>query len=291
MPSGTIERHGLVEIAELTTGKVRLLHKEQSAPVRGVGFSRRGDYFVSSARGLGGETSSKIRVWDVASFKERFVVEPDTHQGTITITPFGDGDIVAADLRAVETRRDTGGVLLFDLKSGHKLQFVSTGFAPLWTLAISPDGRFLAGDSDKGAIQVWDMSTKTLAYTLKGHELGVKALKFISKDQILVSGGDDGKVRFWDMRTGLELRSLECSQGEVLCLDVSADDKLLATGGADTTILVWEIEKILKPVGCKNKNEASVSECREISTNDLAELRRRTRSLGCLGQIKGVRTR
>ena len=67
------------------------------------------------------------------------------------------------------------------------------------TMAYSPRADYLAtGDTEK-TIQLWDVKTKRLLQTLKGHTDKITALA-LSRDGILASGSRDGTIFLWGQK-------------------------------------------------------------------------------------------
>jgi WD40 repeat protein len=113
--------------------------------------------------------------------------------------------------------------------------------AKLTTLAYSPDGRWIAGGDDDGAVQVWDAATGKRAFTLKGHGFAVGRVAFSRDGRRLASGdtGDLGQVKVWDLESRQELLSLPASGSSLIDLGFSPDGLRLAAA-FDDKVLIWD---------------------------------------------------
>jgi WD40 repeat protein len=84
---------------------------------------------------------------------------------------------------------ETGRVL--DRWKGHQGSVLS--------LAISPDGRFLASGGDDQSIRLWEVSSGRELARWQSHESSVTALTFGSDGMLLISGGADGTLKLWNL--------------------------------------------------------------------------------------------
>jgi eukaryotic-like serine/threonine-protein kinase len=172
--------------------------------------------------------------WDFASGKLKAALNPGA--GSIHYLTF------APDGRFLAIANHEGGVLLLDPATlQERGKFHPSG--PMYSLAISHDGRTLAGGSGLvGRILLWDLTTKRRGHDLPGHEGSIlQSLSFSPDDTLLVSGGEDGRVRLWDVRSG-GLRSSERGHTRhVWGTAFAPDGEWLATAGQDGTVKLWRI--------------------------------------------------
>ncbi|WP_373539294.1 hypothetical protein, partial [Chamaesiphon sp.] len=122
-------------------------------------------------------------------------------------------------------------------------------FGSINSLALSPDGNYLASGGFNGDIYLWDTHTHQLQSILKGHISLVHSLTYASvrlassaEDRhILASGSFDGTVRIWDLNTGECLKTLTDHTQSVYSVSFSPDGKILASGSDDSSIKIWDV--------------------------------------------------
>jgi hypothetical protein len=77
--------------------------------------------------------------------------------------------------------------------------------AVIRSLAISPDGRFVASGDQNGTVRVWAVERAEAPTVLSGSNEPVTALAFSADGRRVLSGGDDGALRVWDWDPGRTL--------------------------------------------------------------------------------------
>lgn len=83
------------------------------------------------------------------------------------------------------------------VRSGH---FTLTGHTgAIWTVAYSPDGKWLASAGDDRTIKFWDVATRRQVVSLNGHTQGVTCLAFSPDGQRLATGSYDATIKIWNL--------------------------------------------------------------------------------------------
>nr|GMC82932.1 transcription initiation factor TFIID subunit 5 [Ipomoea batatas] len=77
------------------------------------------------------------------------------------------------------------------------------------SLAMSPDGRYMASGDEDGKIMVWDLASGRCITPLVGHASCVWTLAFSCEGSLLASGSADCTVKLWDVTTSTKMPKSE----------------------------------------------------------------------------------
>ena len=222
----------------------------------------------------------ELSLWDAETGENRSVFPIESHKGEAPVLPgqrsvSSTSGAMAGYFRIMDVKTAKG------IKKHVKYQI--HGIA-----AFSHDGSMLAAvqnsslaiKNDQFSVLLWDVPTRQLRFTLKGHTSKIEALAFTPDGKILASSSKDRTIRLWDTSTGnqtlsfasdlntalafsadgktlasthnkgvklwdittsSELRTLKGDIGICYALAFSPDSKILASGSHDGTILTWDV--------------------------------------------------
>jgi WD40 repeat protein len=114
-------------------------------------------------------------------------------------------------------------------------------FGITFSVAYSPDGRWLATGHSDGVISIWDTATGTEIWNCFGNAGRVYSVAFSPDSKILASGCDDMTVRLWDVSNGVCLRTILGHTSAIGSVAFSPSGEILASGGEDMGIRIWDI--------------------------------------------------
>lgn len=106
------------------------------------------------------------------------------------------------------------------------------------SLAVSPNGAYIATASLDGSVQLWQPDGTPLV-TMQGHSDRAWSVAFSPDNSVLMSAGADGKINFWNLN-GKLLKTLNAHQGGVWRAIFSPDGSLIASASPDQTVKLWK---------------------------------------------------
>jgi WD40 repeat protein len=193
-----------------------------------------------------------IRLWDADTGKPSLTLAG--HQDTIfslAFVPPGEGKPATV----LVSSSDDKTIRFWDLTTGKELAYRINHPGIPWTLAVSPDGKFLASGGSESFIVLWKVEDGKEVRRWKAHRGGVARVAFAPDGRTIASGGtarkadepgDDYGVALWETATGKPRQTFAAHTGFVGAIVFSHDGKLLASAGIDEmrgrSVLLWDPE-------------------------------------------------
>ncbi|ROT61930.1 lethal with SEC13 protein 8 [Penaeus vannamei] len=147
---------------------------------------------------------------------------------------------------------DQSGVIhIWDVKTEHNEQLIPEPDASIQSIAIDPEGTYMAAVNNKGKCYVWRLSggtgdtpiTLTPTKSLLAHNKYALKVKFSPDSTMMVTTSADHTAKIWktaDFSQMTELR--DSSQRWVWDVAFSADSQHVVTGSSDNTARLWSVE-------------------------------------------------
>ncbi|KAJ7697653.1 WD40-repeat-containing domain protein [Mycena rosella] len=229
--------------------------------IRSVRFSPDGRYLATGAE------DKQIRIWDIA--KKRILRIFEGHTQEIYALDFSrDGRRLVSgsgDRTARVWDVDSGGCTILSVDdpvlpgAGAAAGGAAGGDAGVTSVAMSPDGRYVAAGSLDTLVRIWDAATGMLVERLRGHRDSVYSVVFTQDGRGIVSGSLDKTLKYWDV-AGLGRRKeagavVKAEAGEkigqctmnftghkdyVLSVAVSHDGRWVVSGSKDRGVQFWD---------------------------------------------------
>jgi WD40 repeat protein len=132
-----------------------------------------------------------------------------------------------------------GSLQLLDLRTGMQT-LLTEGERPV-SIAISPDGKWLACGNWSGEVGLWDMASQTLLWRFRAHHGLLFGLAFSPDGQLLATGGNDQLIRLWQAGTTNLLGTFQGHLHEIWSLSFSSDGQKLISSSEDGTAKMWSV--------------------------------------------------
>ena len=113
-------------------------------------------------------------------------------------------------------------------------------FDAVLSVAVSPDGRYIAAGSNSGQVRVWREEGRVAHLTIRGHTDRVGAIAFSPDGETLATASWDGSVRVWDLASGATIWTVGDQNVPVTSLAMSPNGKLMS-GSLDGAIHFWDM--------------------------------------------------
>ncbi|MGW7367930.1 NB-ARC domain-containing protein, partial [Streptomyces sp. NPDC054841] len=195
----------------------------------------------------------RVQIWDRATgTRTATLTGHDSVVPQVAISP--DGTWLATICHDKKVRiwdRVTGRTVRIWDRVGRRCTATLTGHTDsVQSVAISPDGTWLAtGGNDKTVriwnretgrtAGIWDRVTRRCTATLTGHTDSVQSVAISPDTTWLATGGNDKTVRIWNRATGRCTATLTGHTGSVASVAISPDGTWLASTGDDGTVRIW----------------------------------------------------
>jgi general transcriptional corepressor TUP1 len=126
----------------------------------------------------------------------------------------------------------------------------------VYTLAFSPDGRYLVSGSGDKSARVWDLESKSSLHNLviedtpgrqtqvNGEEAGVTNVAISPNGRWIAAGSLDNVVRVWNASTGRLIEKLRGHKDSVYSVAFAPDGNSLFSGSLDKNIKMWDLTSL-----------------------------------------------
>jgi WD40 repeat protein len=178
------------------------------------------------------EQDQTIALWDVATRKERIILQGQSHP--LAFSPDG---------KTLASRSCDNAVKMWDVATGTARASSQELSKSLADIVFSPDGKTLASvryDLD-GIIKLWDVATGQERTILLGNGGHITCIAFRPDNKTIALGDATGVVTLRDVTTGMKTATFKCHDEAVVSAVFSPNGKTLASLDVDDQIHLWNV--------------------------------------------------
>jgi WD40 repeat protein/serine/threonine protein kinase len=233
----TSDKHRLLTVGgnaaqlwDTKTWKPAVAALKHTGPVQHARFSPDCTQIVTASH------DHTARFWSATTGEE--IGPPLKLDAEVNDVVFGlNGKVIATASGKVFSKK--GEIRLWDAKTHQPLAAVMTYPDAVLHLAVSADGKTLAGISWDGTIRFWDLPTGAArGLTLKISE-GPRKIMFNPEGTHLAATSQSWNVNIFEVSTGRLLQNL--NQADIVYgMDYTKDGKWIVSHGEDKTARVWD---------------------------------------------------
>jgi WD40 repeat protein len=183
-------------------------------------------------------SSGDVRFWELAVAGDLHDVRLESvnkghqdHGRSIAFSP--DGALVASA---------ADDIVLWDAVTKRKVaRFEYPSI--VWSVAFSPDGRWLLSAHGDGAVLVWDVAERVLVAGFNEHSRGVRAVAFSPDGKHVASGSEDRSVVVWNVETGRRTAVLVGHDTRVMAVSFLRNGRELTSLDQSGVVKLWDVAK------------------------------------------------
>jgi eukaryotic-like serine/threonine-protein kinase len=197
------------------------------------------------------DQSGAARVWEIASGRERLVIQRDDETfASVALAPDGSWIVTGGGLplafiqlyegKGVRPDPKDHRVRIWDASTGRQLSEFTGHRGTIHSVAVARDARWIASGGDDGIVHIWDVQSRRQVHVFDDRDRAVFSVAFSPDCRFLASAGLAGRIRIREVESGRELHVLSAESGLISKVCYSPDGTRIASAGGDGTVRIWD---------------------------------------------------
>jgi WD40 repeat protein len=185
-----------------------------------------------------GSFDKSVKLWDAKTGKElRTFAGTTAHQNLVLNVAF------APNGESLATGSSDNSARVWDVPVSTPVkEFMHA--AGVSAVAVSADGKLIAGACKDGSIKLWNAADGKPAGNLVGHPGGATGVAFSANGQILATCGADQTVRFWNPANGQQLGVVGAHASGVTGVAINPNNTAAYSVGEDGSLKWWQLPPV-----------------------------------------------
>ncbi len=215
--------------------KSEILIERKDYQYYSMDVSADGRFLVAAGLNTLSESNNYVEIYELANLKAAPRKIPGYSYGVENI-------LIAPDGKGFFARDNSGRSIKYC--DFNKAQEVSKPAVKINAIALSPDGRYLAGAGENGSLFVWDVTNALAEKEVKNVGNPLSAVEFDPTSRIIVTGDNRGIVKLYDNVSGMVVRVLSGHTSGIEQIRYNHAGSFMATASKDKTVRLWNIRNL-----------------------------------------------
>lgn len=241
---------GIAYLWGLSTDKVEKVYEGHTDEIIAASISSNGKLLVT------GSTDGTAKLWDVqtAALIKTFTHAAPAFVHAVAIDPAADPKFIitagSAEMHTVNPEKALPQEIkvwnIHDLQAEEPMHVFTGHTNNIYSIVISPDGKYVASASEDRAICLWSLDDKTgynLVNQFTSFSKSVNVVCFSPNGRLLAAGGDDEIVKLFDIELNQETMAFTGQTAIVYAALLSPNGKYLVTGSEGNKVHLWDLTK------------------------------------------------
>ncbi|VEN50255.1 unnamed protein product, partial [Callosobruchus maculatus] len=190
------------------------------------------DYIVT------GGVDDLVKVWELQDDRLILKHNLEGHSlGVVSVAISNNGKMCASSSLDSSMR-------IWDLEKGEKITNIDVGPLDLWTVAFSPDDKYIISGSHAGLITSYSVETTKAEHTFGSRGKFTLSIAYSPDGRYIASGAIDGIINIFDVHSNKLWHALEGHAMPIRSLCFSPDSQLLLTASDDGHMKLYDVQHL-----------------------------------------------
>ncbi|RCH83564.1 snoRNA-binding rRNA-processing protein [Rhizopus azygosporus] len=177
--------------------------------------------------------TAEARYWK--RFKSPIVIKEYASVTSINFSPVSPYDFAVTSSTRVQ---------VYSSKTHQPKKTISRFKDIAYSGSFRQDGKLIVAGDATGLIQMFDVGSRAILRSFKGHEMPTQVTHFTINKANILSASDDKTVRIWDIPTGDHINIFDEHEDYVRAGVVSQENpNLVISGSYDQTVKLWDMRQ------------------------------------------------